>query len=59
MWVPWVHQSLNLNNVLFPAPLGPITNLISPESTFKETLSTAVKPPNFLVTDFVSKIVAI
>src|SRR5947209_20513925 len=40
---------IRLKVVLFLAPFGPIRAKIIPELTSKLTLSTAVSPPNFLV----------
>ena len=37
-----------LNNVVLPAPLGPIKPVIEPLLIFKETLFTALIPPKFL-----------
>jgi hypothetical protein len=37
-----------LNKVVFPAPLGPITPLITPSSALKLTWDNAVKPENLL-----------
>ena len=39
-----------LKNVVLPAPLGPISPMISPRWTVKFTESTAVRPPNRMVT---------
>ena len=38
-----------LNSVVFPAPLGPITATIAPGSTVRLTPSSAVSPPKALV----------
>jgi hypothetical protein len=35
-----------LNKVVFPAPLGPITPLITPSSALKLTWDKAAKPEN-------------
>ena len=40
---------MQLKVVLLPEPLGPMRPRISPSSTWKETLETAVKPLNVLV----------
>ena len=45
-----------LKMVLLPDPLGPISPRISPLSTAKSTLSTAVNPPNRLVKFLTSSI---
>ena len=39
-----------LKNVVLPAPFGPMTARNSPASTVIETLSTATRLPNALVT---------
>ena len=39
-----------LKKVVLPAPLGPISPMISPRLTRKFTESTAVRPPNRMVT---------
>jgi hypothetical protein len=39
-----------LKKVVLPAPLGPISPMISPRSTRKFTESTAVRPPKRMVT---------
>jgi hypothetical protein len=39
-----------LNSVVFPAPLGPITPLITPSSALKLTWDKAVKPANLFDT---------
>src|SRR4029434_9328394 len=38
-----------LIKVVLPAPLGPMTACSSPTSTSRDTLSTAARPPKFLV----------
>src|SRR5690242_6331789 len=38
-----------LNSVVLPAPLGPITPVMLPFSTLKETSSSAVTPPKIWV----------
>ncbi len=43
-------------NVVFPAPLGPISPTISPWLMVMETVFTALRPPNCLVNRSVSKI---
>src|ERR1022692_1784875 len=43
---------MQLNSVVLPAPLGPTRPTLSPECASKHTLSTAVIPPNVLVTSF-------
>src|SRR5688572_357453 len=40
---------MQLNRVVFPAPLGPMIPNTSPRPTVSETLSTALSPPNVLV----------
>ena len=45
-----------LNNVVFPAPFGPIKPVIEPISTFIDALWTAFKPPKNLLTLFISSI---
>jgi hypothetical protein len=44
------------NRVVLPAPLGPIRLKSSPGSTERLTLSRAVSPPNFTVTDSTERI---
>src|ERR1700722_697432 len=41
---------MQLKSVVLPAPLGPIKPQIAPRSTSKETPSSAVTPPNRIVT---------
>ncbi len=43
-----------LKQVVFPAPLGPISPRISPRRMSKVTESSATSPPNFIVKSFVS-----
>ena len=45
---------MTLNNVVFPAPLGPISPVISPGSTPMLTSSTATLPPKRTVTSCAS-----
>ena len=40
---------MQLKQVVFPEPLGPMRPRISPSLTSKDTEFRAVKPPNFLV----------
>ena len=47
-----------LKNVVLPAPLGPIRPMISPRATRKFTESTAVRPPNRMVTFSADRIVS-
>src|SRR6185503_15124675 len=42
--------AMTLNNVVLPAPLGPISPTTSVSPTLKLTLETAVKPPKRLLT---------
>ncbi len=44
-----------LKNVVLPAPLGPMSPTISPSCTFMLTSSTAVRPPNRIVTPLASR----
>src|SRR5271165_5426686 len=46
----WSCPQMQLNSVVLPAPLGPTNPTLSPDSTSKLTSSTAVIPPNDLVT---------
>jgi hypothetical protein len=46
----------NLKKVLFPAPLGPITQRVSPFSIRKLIPSTTWAPPKLLLKSFVSNI---
>ena len=41
---------MRLKTVVFPAPLGPMRNTISPSSTWKLTSLVASSPPNRLFT---------
>src|ERR1700722_12438636 len=41
---------MQLKSVVLPAPLGPIKPQIAPRATSKETSSSAVTPPNRIVT---------
>src|SRR5277367_1836296 len=41
---------MRLNNVVLPAPFGPIKAVRAPDGTSKLTSSTTVRPPKFLVT---------
>src|SRR5438067_84437 len=45
---------MTLNNVVLPAPFGPITPTTSPGSTDADTSSSAVSPPNRTVTPWTS-----
>src|SRR6185369_9236184 len=45
-----------LKRVVFPAPLGPMTPVISPLRAVKETSSSAVMPPNLWVSCLTSSI---
>src|SRR3984957_12295825 len=48
--VGWVSPARQLKNVDLPAPLGPISPMISPCSTVRSAPATARKPPNSLET---------
>ncbi len=48
---------MQLKRVVFPAPLGPINANTWPFGTSKLTWSTAVKPPNRLITPCSERIV--
>src|SRR6185437_8751321 len=50
---------MQLNTVVFPAPFGPISELIDPASTFRLSPSTAVRPPNAWVISRTSRRAAI
>src|SRR5216684_4005194 len=43
-----------LRTVVFPAPFGPMTDMISPRGTSKLTFCTACTPPNDLETSWIS-----
>src|SRR5262245_11247272 len=43
-----------LRTVVFPAPFGPMTDMISPLGTSKLTFCTACTPPNDLETSWIS-----
>src|SRR5271165_2370447 len=47
---------MQLNRVVFPAPLGPTSPTLSPLSTVKSTQSTATTPPKDLVRPRVTRI---
>src|SRR3954447_12004436 len=49
-----VNPQTTLNNVVLPAPLGPMTPTTSPEPTDAETRSSAVSPPKRTVTSCTS-----
>src|SRR4051812_34902907 len=49
-----VKPQTTLNNVVFPAPLGPITPTTSPSSTVADTSRSAMRPPNLTVTSCTS-----
>jgi hypothetical protein len=40
---------MQLNTVVLPAPLGPISAVISPRTAVKERSSTATRPPKRMV----------
>jgi hypothetical protein len=46
---------MTLNNVVFPAPLGPITARISPAFTVNETRDSAARPKKLLLTSWTSR----
>jgi hypothetical protein len=46
---------MQLNSVVLPPPFGPMMLKISPRCTWKETLSTARKPPNCCTTPRTSR----
>ena len=46
------------NNVVLPAPFGPIRPRISPERTSRSTASTAVRPPKRLVSSLATRTVS-
>ncbi|CFP64971.1 Uncharacterised protein [Bordetella pertussis] len=43
-----------LNRVVLPAPLGPMTDTISPGSTLKATSCTARRPPKVMPRPWIS-----
>ena len=50
------NPAIVLNNVVFPAPFGPIKPVMEPISTFIDALWTAFNPPKNLLTLFISSI---
>jgi hypothetical protein len=52
------NDEINLNNVDFPAPFGPITESTSCSLTSKLTSETAVRPPNFFVRFLTCRIIS-
>jgi hypothetical protein len=47
---------IRLKKVVFPAPFGPMIETICPGSAVRETLSTAVTPPNAIEMSFAMRI---
>src|SRR5690606_31120536 len=50
----WYRRLTQLNSVVLPAPLGPISPAIVPSSTLSEARSRAVTPPNVIVSSSTS-----
>ena len=51
-----IFPAIMLNNVVFPAPLGPMRPVIFPVSICMLALSTALMPPKFTETSFIFNI---